>query len=91
MEAALAGASMNAIIPGTTVSMKAVAGMATVMGNMGVNTTSAARIGMAAPLVGVNVPGAPGGVLTDGCIDSLTGMPFLASGTIGTPTFRVGG
>jgi len=91
VEAGLTSAEMQTIIPGASVGVKAVAGAATVMGSMGVNVQSAARIGMAAPLVAVNVVGAPGGVISDGCIDSLTGMPFLASGTVGVPTFRVGG
>jgi|TARA_R110000824_G_scaffold54351_6_gene149958 hypothetical protein len=87
----LTGAAMQTIIPGSSVGVKAIAGAATVMGSMGVNVQSAARIGMAAPLVAVNVVGLAGGVITDGCIDALTGLPFLASGTVGVPTFRVGG
>ncbi len=30
-----------------------------------------------------------GGVLTDGCLDPLTGRPFLLSGGVGIPNFRV--
>lgn len=34
-------------------------------------------------------PQIPGGMLTDGCIDSITGLPFSASGTLGIQTIRV--
>ena len=87
----LTGAAMQTLIPLASVGVKAIAGAATVMGSIGVNVQSAARIGMDAPLVAVNVVGQAGGVLTDGCIDALTGLPFLSSGTLGVPTFRVGG
>jgi hypothetical protein len=33
--------------------------------------------------------GSPGGVLTDGALDPLTGKTFLMGGVIGSPTFRV--
>lgn len=89
-ESTLTSATMSSVIPGASVSVSALAGQATVHGSVTTTVRSAAKVGLQAPYVGVTVPGAPGGVLTDGCIDSLTGMPFLASGTIGTPTFRVG-
>ena len=56
----------------------------------GTYVNSLASVGIAAPFVRVTAPGPFGGVLTDGCIDSLTGRPFLLSGTIGAPSFRVG-
>lgn len=90
-ESSLLSAEVSSIIPGASVSVSALAGQATVHGSITTTVRSAARVAVQSPYVGVTVPGAPGGVLTDGCIDSLTGMPFLASGTIGTPTFRVGG
>jgi len=34
-------------------------------------------------------PQIPGGVLTDGCLDPLTGRPFSTSGTLGVQTIRV--
>lgn len=90
-ESSLTSSEVTSIIPGASVSVSAMAGQATVHGSITTTVRSAAKVAVQAPYVGVTVPGTPGGVLTDGCIDNLTGMPFLASGTIGTPTFRVGG
>jgi hypothetical protein len=89
VEAGLDGVGMAATFGAATIS--ALVGLSTLQGTLGVNAISPARIGMQAPLVAVNAPGLPGGVLTDGCIDNLTGLPFLASGTIGAPGFRLGG
>jgi hypothetical protein len=41
----------------------------------------------------VLMPGAhifPGGVMTDTTINPLTGLPWVASGSLGVPTVRVG-
>jgi len=73
-----------------TVTVSATKGTATVSGVAGVVVNSLASIGMTAPLVRVTAPGPLGGVLTDGCIDSLTGTTFLLSGTVGAPGFRLG-
>jgi hypothetical protein len=73
-----------------TAKLSATKGTATVSGIAGATIMSLAKVGITAPYVSVLAPGPPGGVLTDGCFDSLTGRPFLTSGTIGCPSFRVG-
>lgn len=73
-----------------TAKLSATKGTATVSGIAGAALRSLAQVGITAPYVSVKAPGFPGGVLTDGCIDSLTGRPFLTSGTLGCPAFRVG-
>lgn len=66
-------------------------GPVSVTGTAGVFMSSTAKVQIAAPYVNVLAPLSPfGGVLTDGCLDSVTGRPFLLSGTLGAPTFRVG-
>lgn len=49
------------------------------------------RTSIASPFVQVTVGALlrSGGVLTDGCLDPLTGRPFFLSGGIGIPNFRV--
>lgn len=85
----VASASLSSRVGATTVSAKK--GPVTVAGTASVLITSLARVKISAPLVSVLAPGSPfGGVLTDGCLDSLTGRPFLLSGTLGAATFRVG-
>jgi len=81
-----ASATLVANVGVATVS--ATKGLATVKGTAGVLMQSAAFVNLRAPLVTVSAPAPPGGVLTDGCLDSLTGRPFLLSGTIGSPGFR---
>jgi hypothetical protein len=72
-------------------SMKSAGGPVSISGTTGTFITSLAKTQISAPYVNVIAPLSPfGGVLTDGCLDSLTGRPFLLSGTIGAPTFRVG-
>lgn len=72
-------------------SLKATKGPVSISGTTGTFITSIAKAQISAPYVNVIAPLSPfGGVLTDGCLDSLTGRPFLLSGTIGAPTFRVG-
>ena len=82
--------TLTAIANTGTALLSATKGTVTVTGIAGTFINSLASIGIAAPLVRVTAPGPFGGVLTDGCIDSLTGRPFLLSGTIGAPGFRVG-
>jgi hypothetical protein len=66
-------------------------GAVTVTGTLGVTVRSAAgSINIMSPFVRVTAAGLPGGVLTDGCIDSLTGKPFSESGTVGAAGFRLG-
>jgi hypothetical protein len=85
----LTGVSLTAKVG--TATLSAVAGAAVVSGSVGVSLSSVAAINMTALAVQVTVPTTLlGGVLTDGCLDPLTGRPFLLSGTIGVPNFRVG-
>ena len=90
VETTLTGAAMTTMIPLASVAVKATAGKATVQGSVGVNVTTTGQLALKGTYVKVSVMGSSGGVLTDGCIDSLTGSSFLSGGTIGTPTFRVG-
>jgi hypothetical protein len=73
-----------------TAKLSATKGTATVSGIAGTTIKSLAKVGVSAPYVSVSAPGFPGGVLTDGCLDSLTGRPFITSGTTGCAAFRVG-
>lgn len=53
--------------------------------------SSGVAISLTAPkvsVVGPHLP--PGAVLTDGCLNPVTGTPFVASGVLGVPTFTVG-
>jgi hypothetical protein len=88
VETGLAGASVTSNIG--TAKLSATKGTATVSGIAGAAIKSLAKVGITAPYVSVTAPGPPGGVLTDGCFDSLTGRPFLSSGSVGCPSFRVG-
>ena len=89
VQATLAGAMLNSKIPGTVASVTSIAGPASLTGGISAAITGAAIATIASPFVKVNAPGLPGGVLTDGCIDGLTGMPLLAGGTMGCPGFRL--
>jgi hypothetical protein len=88
VETGLAGASLTSNLG--TAKLSATKGTATVSGIAGTTIKSLAKVGVTAPYVSVSAPGPPGGVLTDGCFDSLTGRPFLSSGSVGCPSFRVG-
>ena len=72
--------------PATITSTKAAV---VVTGVAGTLLNSSALVQAAAPFVHVIAPGLPGGVVTDGCLDSLTGRPLLLSGTVGAPGFRL--
>lgn len=72
------------------VTMSAAAGAVAITASTTVSLTGATAV-ITAPAV--SFPGAhlpPGGVLTDGCINPLTGTPFLVSGVVGVSTIRVG-
>jgi len=70
-------------------SMSALAGAASITATLAATVTSSAMVSITGPRVSVYCAGLPGAVLTDACIDSFTGMPFLLGGTVGTPGFRV--
>ena len=73
----------------TTVS--ASKGSVTVTGTAGVTMrATGGSISITSPFVKVTASGPSGGVLTDGCIDSLTGKTFLISGSSGAAGFRLG-
>lgn len=83
------GASLQANLGSVT--MRATKGQAVIQGTVGVSIQSAGAVTVTAPTMTVRVPTtSPGRVLTDGVIDSFTGRPFVASGTVGVATFRVG-
>lgn len=81
-------ASLRANLGGA--SLTATKGSATITGATGVSLRSAVNVSLRAPFVGVTI-GTPfaGRVLSDGCIDGLTGRPFLLSGTVGVARFTV--
>jgi len=86
-------------LTGTTVgskigvtSVRAGKGPVSITGTTGVYIKSLTNLQIAAPYVNVVAPLSPvGGVLTDGCLDPVTGRSILLSGSIGTFTFRVAG
>jgi len=80
------------------VSFTATGGAAALIGTTNVNLTGATvlltapAITFASPVAGTHTPpgGIPGGgILTDGCKDGLTGLPFSTSGTLGVLSIRV--
>lgn len=85
----LTGAKLTANVGNAT--LQATTGQAVIRGTLGASIQSPATISLTAPLINVRTP-TPfiGGVLTDGCINPLTGRTFLLSGTLGVATFRVG-
>jgi len=84
-------ASIEVAANAGTAKMSASKGTATVSGTAGTTIKSIARVGLKAAFVNVSaIAATPGGVLTDGCLDSITGRPFLTSGSMGCATFRVG-
>jgi hypothetical protein len=85
------GAKLSANSPGGTATLQSTKGQAVVRGTLGVAIQSPVSVGITAPSITVRTP-TPfiGGVLTDGCINPLTGRTFLLSGTVGVATFRVG-
>jgi hypothetical protein len=83
------GAKLSANLGNAT--LQATKGVAVVQGTLGVALRSPVSVSLTAPIISVRTP-TPffGGVLTDGCINPLSGRSFLLSGTIGVSTFRVG-
>lgn len=74
-----------------TVSWSATGGAMSLSATALVSITSGVALSMTAPKVSFLGPHAPpGAVLTDGCINPLTGTPFVASGVLGVPTITVG-
>jgi len=74
-----------------SVSLRATKGQVNVQAVAGVSISSAALVQIIAPSMLVSVPTpSPGAVMSDGCIDSLTGRPFVSSGTLGVQSFRAG-
>jgi hypothetical protein len=70
-------------------SVQAATGSAMVSGTAGTLINSLATVSAAAPFIHMTAPGMPGGVISDGCLDSMTGLPMLVSGTVGAPGFRL--
>jgi len=68
----------------------ATAGSATLSGTASVDVSSAGAVNLTAPYINMTVvtPNA-GWVLTDGCIDALTGAPFFVGGTFGVPQVQI--
>lgn len=83
------GASLTSNVGGVTV--QATKGSATLRGLSSASVQSAFRVSLQAPMVQVTTP-TPflGGVLTDGCINPISGRSFALSGSLGVATFRVG-
>jgi len=70
-------------------SLQAATGAAMVSGTAGTLINSLATVSAAAPFIHMTAPGMPGGVVSDGCLDSMTGLPMFLSGTVGAPGFRL--
>lgn len=82
------GATLQANLGGA--SLIATKGSAEIRGALGVLVRSSVSVTLKAPFVNVsvNTPFA-GSVLSDGCIDGLTGRTLLLSGTVGVTQFTV--
>jgi hypothetical protein len=81
----------QATLSGPSVQVVATAGSAILAGSATVTVSSAGAIAMNAPAITMTAGAGPigGGVLTDGCIDAVTGLPFSAAGTFGVPQVRI--
>ena len=77
-------------LAGPSVQVVATAGSATLSGTATVDVTSTGAVNITAPTINMVVvtPNA-GAVLTDGCIDAVTGAPFSSGGTFGVPQVRI--
>ena len=72
-------------------SFKAVAGGASIVSTLPVQTSTPSPTTVTTSLATLAAPGIfMGAGISDGCIDSLTGRPFLSSGTVGYSTVRFG-
>lgn len=85
------GAKLQANSAGGSATLQSTKGQAVVQGVLGVAISSPLSVSLTAPSISVRTP-TPfiGGVLTDGCLNPLTGRTFLLSGSLGVSTFRVG-
>ena len=82
--------AIDVIANAGSASLKATKGATTVSGTTGATLKSQAKVTLQATYVSVTqAPGPKGGVLTDGCTDPLTGVTFLAAGSVGCSGFRV--
>jgi hypothetical protein len=81
----------QATLSGPSVQVVATAGSATLAGTASVDVVSAGAINLTAPAITMTAGAGPigGGVLTDGCIDGFTGLPFSVAGTFGVPQVRI--
>jgi len=82
--------SASVTTPGA-ITMTAAGGAVAVTASTAFSVTSATYLNTAAAVSFPNPALQPSGaVLTDGCINSLTGTPFRVSGTLGVQAFRIG-
>ena len=81
----------GATLAGLAVQVVATAGSATLSGSASVDIASGLAVGITAPSITMTAGAGPiaGGVLTDGCIDAVTGKPFYVGGTYGVPQVRI--
>jgi len=80
----------SANLAGPTVQVVATAGSATLSGSATVDVASAGMVSVTAPAINMNViTPLAGAVLSDGCIDAVTGKPFWMGGTFGVPQVRI--
>lgn len=80
----------SANLAGPIVQVEATAGSATLSGSASVDVASAGGVSVTAPSINMTVvTPAAGAVLTDGCIDAVTGKPFYVGGTFGVPQVRI--
>ena len=85
----LIGAGATCMAPGGTAKLLSPTGSAAILGSIAATITSPAIVSMTSAFVKFNAPALPGGLITDGCIDGLTGRPFITAGTFGAPTVRI--
>ncbi len=72
------------------VTVQATKGQAVIRGSTGVALKSPQSISLTSSLINVKTSTPyTGGVLTDGCLNSLTGRSFFLSGTLGVASFQV--
>lgn len=90
VEGSLTSLALTANGAGATAKVTATKGAVTVSGTAGTTLKSLATTTVKGSFVKVSATGSTsGGVLSDGCLDSLTGRMFSLSGSIGCTTFRV--
>ena len=88
LELGVSSASLTANVGNAT--LQATKGSAYIKGTAGVTVESTVSVTLQAALVQVNLPTTfAGGVLTDGCINPLTGTTYALSGSLGVPNFQV--